>query len=164
MRSTGLVGVVSSHLLRAIQTAQIIGDECGLEVRTCELLQERNFGDWRGLTHDSMDFNPLVFTDAPPGGETAREFAARVAQAFEHITNLRAVMNGPLAVVTHGMFIRQLLSSHVTLEAGCSLPAHLGNTSVSLIAACVPHHVELLNCTRHLDDEIAHDANSLSAG
>lgn len=164
MRSTGLVGVVSSHLPRAMQTAQIIGGECGLEVQTCELLQERNFGDWRGLAHDSMDFNPLLFADAPPSGETAREFAVRVAQAFEHITNLRAGMKGPLAVVTHGMLIRQLLSSHVTLEAGCGLPVHLGNTSVSRIAACMPYRVELLNCTRHLDDEIADDANSLSSG
>lgn len=164
MRRAGLMDIVSSHLPRALQTATAIGRDCGLEVQTCELLQERNFGDWRGLSYDTLDFNPLLYADAPPGGESAPAFASRVAAAFEHITNLRAIMNGPLAVLTHGMVIRQMLTAHVSLASGAAIPAHLGNTSVSRITARAPYRVELLNCTYHLNDETAHDAASLSGG
>jgi broad specificity phosphatase PhoE len=164
MRTTELAGIVSSDLPRALHTAQAIARDCGLELQTCELLQERNFGDWRGLAYDTMDFNPLLFADAPPGGESALAFAKRVAAAFEHIANLRSSMNGALAVVTHGMVIRQMLTAHVSLEAGCALPGHLGNTSVTCIEAQAPYRVELMNCTRHLNLDTAHDAVSLSGG
>lgn len=164
MRRAGLMGIVCSHLPRALQTATAIARDCGLAVQTCELLQERNFGDWRGLAYDTMDFNPLLFTDAPPGGESALEFASRVAAAFDLIANLRATMNGPLAVVTHGMVIRQMLTAHMCLESCGATPAHFGNTSVNRIAALMPYRVELLNCTRHLNDDTAHDAASLSGG
>lgn len=164
MRSTGLAGIVSSDLPRAMQTAQAIAHEIGLAVQVCELLQERSFGDWRGLPHDIMDFNPLLFAEAPPGGESALEFASRVAAAFEYITTLRANMNGPLAVVTHGMVIRQMLTAHMCLDSCGAMPAHFGNTSVNRVAARAPYRVELLNCTRHLNDDTAHDATSLSGG
>jgi broad specificity phosphatase PhoE len=165
MRTVGLMGIVSSHLPRALQTATAIAHDCCLAVQTCELLQERNFGDWRGLAYEALDFNPLLFADAPPGGESAPEFESRVAAAFAHITNLRATMNGPLAVVTHGMVIRQLLTAHVNLvESGSAMPAHMGNTSVNRIAALAPYRVELLNCTRHLNHDTAHDDASLSGG
>jgi 2,3-bisphosphoglycerate-dependent phosphoglycerate mutase len=164
MRRAGLMGIVSSHLPRALQTATDVGRDCGLEVQTCDLLQERNFGDWRGQSYDTLDFNPLLFADAPPCGESVHEFVTRVAAAFEHITNLRASMNGPLAVVTHGMVIRQMLTAHVSLAYGAAMPAHLGNTSVNRIRELAPYRVELLNCTRHLNDQTAHDAGSLSGG
>jgi broad specificity phosphatase PhoE len=164
LRQVGLVGIVSSHLPRALQTAARIARSCDLPVQHCELLQERNFGDWRGLSYDAMDFNPLLSAEAPPGGEAALEFAQRVAAAFRYITALRSAMNGPLAVVTHGMVIRQMLTAHVHVEPGSALPAHIGNTSVTLIGAQAPHRVDVLNCTRHLDGEHAPDAGSLSGG
>jgi 2,3-bisphosphoglycerate-dependent phosphoglycerate mutase len=164
LRRIGLAGVVSSHLPRALQTAALIGSSCALELQHCELLQERNFGDWRGLSYDAMDFNPLLSDDAPPGGESGLAFAQRVAAAFRHITALRSSLHGPLAVVTHGMVIRQMLTAHVNIEVGLALPAHWGNTSVTLISAVAPYRVEVLNCTRHLDDEHADDAGSLSGG
>jgi broad specificity phosphatase PhoE len=164
MRLTGLMGIVSSDLPRALQTATAIARDCGLAVQTCELLQERSFGDWRGLAYDTMGFNPLLFAEAPPGGESALEFASRVAAAFAHITNLRTHMSGPLAVVTHGMVIRQMLTAHASVAASVAMPAHLGNTSVSRIATCAPYCVELLNCTHHLDGDTAQDTASLSGG
>jgi broad specificity phosphatase PhoE len=160
----GLVGIVSSHMPRALQTAALIADSCALEVQQCELLQERNFGDWRGLSYDALDFNPLLSVDAPPGGESGLEFARRVAAAFKYITALRSDLNGSLGVVTHGMVIRQMLTGHLEFGSGSALPAHLGNASITRITAYLPHQVELLNCTRHLSGEHADDADSLSGG
>lgn len=162
--SAGLVGIVTSHLPRALQTAAQTGLSCGLDVQSCELLQERNFGDWRGLCYDTMDINPLISIDAPPGGESFPEFAQRVAAAFRFIVAYRASLAGPVAVVTHGMVIRQMLTAHVEVETGTVLPAHVGNTSVTCIAAQSPHRVTLMNCTQHLDAENAHDVGSLSGG
>ena len=81
MRDCELVGSVSSHLPRALQTAREIDLACGLQTQLSELLQERNFGDFRGLPYDDLGFNPLLMFEAPTGGESAVEFSSRVAQA-----------------------------------------------------------------------------------
>ncbi|HRO58174.1 MAG TPA: histidine phosphatase family protein, partial [Burkholderiaceae bacterium] len=78
-------GILSSDLPRALQTAMAIASATGLEVRTTELLHERNFGDWRGRAYDTLGFDPLATDDAPPGGESAAQFRARVALAFDAI-------------------------------------------------------------------------------
>jgi hypothetical protein len=123
---------------------------------------KRNFGDLRGQPYDRLGFNPLTMSDAPPGGESAAEFDARVARAFAHIVALRAALPGSLAVVTHGLVIRALLANH--LSSAESLPLKVGNTSVTIVAAHAPHGVELLDCTRHLVDNMQHKHGSLSGG
>ena len=42
----------SSDLTRARETAQIIGEVCGLEVAADRALREVDVGNWAGLTHD----------------------------------------------------------------------------------------------------------------
>jgi len=41
---------------------------------------------------------------------------------------------------------------------------HLANTSLSIFDAEPPHALQLLNCTRHLDEAERDDARSLSGG
>ena len=162
--SESVVGIVSSHLPRALQTAKQIGLSCALDVQLCELLQERNFGDWRGLSYDAMTFDPLVTLDAPPGGDSSRGFAQRVAAAFQFIVAFSASVGGPVAVVTHGMVIRQMLTAHVDGAGWPVMPSHLGNTSVTCITVASPHRVTLMNCTRHLSGDNADNVRSLSGG
>ena len=160
----GLAGIVSSDLPRAQSTAEAIAAACGLSVLSTALLQERNFGELRGQPYDGLGFDPLTMLEAPAGGESAQAFQRRVAQAFAHVVRMRAVSGGPLAVVTHGLVLRALLEAHVALPAGCSQPAHIGNTAVSIVSAEPPHAVHLLACTRHLDSSSQDDAHSLSGG
>ncbi len=160
----GLAGIVSSDLPRAQCTAEAIAAACGLSVVSTALLQERNFGELRGQSYDGLGFDPLTMLAAPAGGESAQAFQRRVAQAFAHVVRMRAVSGGPLAVVTHGLVLRALLEAHVALPAGCSLPAHIGNTAVSIVSAEPPHSVHLLACTRHLDSSSQDDAHGLSGG
>jgi broad specificity phosphatase PhoE len=162
--SCGLRAIVSSHLPRALQTAREIERGCGVRIQPSELLQERNFGDLRGQPYDDLGFNPLLMSQAPGGGESAAQFSRRVAEAFRHIVGLRASMTGPLGVVTHGMVIREMLLNHVGTQEGFEIPSHLGNTSVSILAAAAPHRLLLLNCTRHLDGAHGPDDESLSGG
>ena len=160
----GIEGILSSDLPRALMTARAIGAASGAPVATTALLHERNFGDWRGRPYDSLGFDPLAVDDAPPGGESSADFAARVARAFAELVQHRAALAGTLVVVSHGLVIREILARHVRLTAAMVVPARLGNTSVSIVAADPPHAVELLDCLRHLDATTGDDVQSLSGG
>ena len=160
----GVVAIVSSDLPRAAQTATAIAEACGLPIRWEPLLHERNFGDLRGRPYDGLAFDPLTLVDAPPGGESAATFRARVAEAFARIVALRASLDGNLAVVTHGLVIGAILEAHARLAERNAMPARLGNASLTVLAALPPHDVGLLDCTRHLEGGAADDAHSLSGG
>lgn len=160
--------ILSSDLPRALRTAQVIAAATGAAIEATPLLQERNFGDWRGQPYDAMAIDPLTMAGAPPNGESTAAFEQRVAEAFAHIVARQAAIvngsGGALAVVTHGLVIRALLASHVRLADGELPPAHLGNTSLSIVGTAPPHRVSLLNCTQHLDAAASDDAHALSGG
>lgn len=158
-----IAAILASDLPRAMQTAQAIAAATGAPVTPTPLLHERNFGNLRGQPYDSLPYNPLTMTEAPPGGESVAAFEQRVAQAFAQMVALRGRVDGHLAVVTHGLVIRALLARHFPLGEG-ALPLRVGNTSVTICGATPPHVPELVDCTRHLDEAIAHDAKSLSGG
>ena len=160
----GVVAIVSSDLPRAAQTATAIAAACGLPIRWEPLLHERNFGDLRGQPYDGLAFDPLTLVDAPPGGESAATFRARVAEAFARIVAWRAELDGNLAVVTHGLVIGAILEAHARLAERDALPERLANASLTVLAALPPHDVGLLDCTRHLEGGAADDAHSLSGG
>lgn len=160
----GIAGILSSDLPRTLQTAQALAEATGAPITATELLRERDYGELRGQPYDGLGFNPLTMDHAPPGGESAEVFRQRVAQAFALAVQMHAALGGHLAVVTHGLVVRAILAGHVQLREGGELPLRIGNTSVTICAAEPPHAVDLLDCTRHLDAEIAHDAGSLSGG
>ena len=165
LRGAGLAAILSSDLPRALATAQAIATACGLPVRTTPLLHERNFGDLRGLPYDSLGHDPLTSDAAPPGGESAAQFRQRCADAFAEVLRQQAACGGTLAVVSHGLVIRDwLLAGPLQVPDGLALPERLANTSVTEAMARAPHTVRLVNCTRHLDGGIGEDAASLSGG
>jgi len=160
----GVAAVLGSDLPRAWQTAQAIAAATGAPLQASPLLQERNFGALRGQPYDSLGFDPLVMEAAPPGGESAADFDRRIAAAFEAMCRLRASLSADLVVVSHGLLIRRLLAGPLGVEAALLDGLHLGNTSVSIIDATPPHALQLLNCTRHLDEPARDDARGLSGG
>lgn len=160
----GLAGIVSSDLPRAWQTAQAASAVTGLAVTASALLHERNFGDLRGQAYDSLGFDPLAMDAAPSGGESARAFALRVAQAFEMLVALRATLPGPLAVVTHGLLIHAMLERHAAVPTSLALPERLSNASLTILSALPPHTATLLDCTAHLQAGAHPTAHGLSGG
>jgi 2,3-bisphosphoglycerate-dependent phosphoglycerate mutase len=164
LASMNVRAVVSSDLPRTVQTAQTISAATGAPVETTPLLQERNFGDWRGLPYDGIAGNRLAMNDAPPNGESIAQFEQRVAAAFAHVVARQAAIGGTVAVVTHGLVLRALLASHVALGAGMAGVEHFGNTSLSVIATPAPHIASLVNCTAHLDDATGDNVRALSGG
>jgi 2,3-bisphosphoglycerate-dependent phosphoglycerate mutase len=160
----GLAAIVSSDLPRALRTAEAIAAATGLEVAQCPLLRERDFGELRGQPYDTLGFDPLAMTAAPPGGESALAFTRRVEQAFAGLVTMRAALPGPLAIVTHGLVIRAILAAHAELPGAMQPPPRIANTSLTIVAAAPPHEVALLDSSGHLDAGLRDDAASLSGG
>ncbi len=156
--------IVSSDLPRAWLTARPIGERCGVPVRASALLHERHFGALRGKAYDTLGFDPLAMDDAPPGGESAAQFAARAHLAFAEMLRLRSEIDGDLAVVTHGLLIRVLLGGVLQLPAEQLVGLQLANTSVSIFDPAPPHALRLLNCTQHLAAASHLQARGLSGG
>ncbi|MFC1466297.1 MAG: histidine phosphatase family protein [Candidatus Brachytrichaceae bacterium NZ_4S206] len=106
----------SSDLLRARQTAEIIGLHLRLPVRLDPRLREVNLGVWEGMLGEEVALryvaeleerkrNPVY--SRPPQGETVFELAARVGRALDDIA--RAHPSGDVIVVSHGLAIATAL-------------------------------------------------------
>ena len=104
----GATALYSSDLLRAYETAQIIGQGIGLGVVQQPGLREMNFGVWQGLSSPQIrERDPEVYAArranpydvAPAGAETWRRFYDRAVQAIQEI--LATTEAQRLIVVTH---------------------------------------------------------------
>lgn len=150
LHGLGIARVVSSDLLRARMTAEPIAARAGLPIETSPLLQERNFGDLRGIPYSQLSSNPFAPDSEPPGGESWPVFHARVAEAFALICSLRERTSGNLVVVTHGLVCRALVERHATWSDVGVLPDRFHNTSVTTLQPSAPFTVLLANCFAHL--------------
>lgn len=146
----GIVHILCSDLLRARMTAAPLAALSGIAIEESPLLQERNFGDLRGVAYDDLAENPFGPAFAPPNGEDWPKFHARVADAFTFIVERRRNVTGTLVVITHGLFCRAAVERHALVPEGIVVPERFDNTSVTVLHESAPHPVNLLNCTRHL--------------
>ena len=116
LAGTGVSGVVTSDLIRARRTGQIVADALGLgPVRVHPDLGEYDVGDWSGLTKPEIEkrwpgqqaewFGGRLATT--PGGEGRIAFDKRVMQAVLEVS-AEAPAGSVLVVITHGGVIRAL--------------------------------------------------------
>lgn len=92
----------ASPLIRAHQTADIIGRGLGLDLDFDSRLQEVDAGEWTGLTRDEIDADwpgYLAEYKRPPGFET---HDALVARALEVLGEIAAESSGKVLIITHG--------------------------------------------------------------
>jgi probable phosphoglycerate mutase len=146
----GVQHILCSDLPRARMTAEPIALSTAASVEHDALLQERNFGDIRGVPYAELGRDIFAPEYVPPNGESWPVFDARVARAFARIVERAASLGGNLAVVTHGLVVRSIAAQFLRFPVGQQMPASWGNTSVTLCAAEPPHAVHLFNCTAHL--------------
>jgi broad specificity phosphatase PhoE len=114
--SLGLRALYTSHLRRARETAEIVGEALDLEPRVDERFAESHRGEWEGRLiaeikaedpegwRGSLAVHPAFRF---PGGESLEEHAARVEAA------LADVARGPLPalVICHGGTIRRAVAA-----------------------------------------------------
>ena len=146
----GFVHILCSDLLRARMTAAPLAARSGITIEESPLLQERNFGDLRGMPYANLPEDPFGPNFAPPNGEDWPTFHARVAEAFALIANKRRGANGTLVVVTHGLVLRALVERHAQVPEDAVVPERFDNTGVTVLHEEAPYRASLINCARHL--------------
>ena len=152
--------IVSSPILRASETAGIIGDAIGVTPSLDDDLSEISFGAWDGLTNgQARDAYPQLFEQwqgswqvSPPGGESLFDFDARVTAARERIFANNAGQT--VVVVSHVMPTRGFIRA--AFEAGISgyWRLQIAPCSISIIRFWGNEAAEILaiNATSHLAD------------
>ncbi len=151
--------LVTSDLLRAAETAEIIGARLGLTPVPLPGLRELHVGEWSGLNGEQIAArSPEQFARfrdglAPaPGGESLVAFWERVMAAFREAVALAP--GGTLVQVSHGGTHRNLMAQLLGVPMGKSGRLSSGrNTSLCEIRfrGGAPHVVRMHD-TRHLDD------------
>ena len=153
-------GLVSSPLIRAFETAQIIGAEIGIDtIETLEAIAERNYGEAEGLDYERIE--RMFPGDTPvPGRETHQQVADRVLPALLKLASGRP--GESLIVVSHGGVIRSVLNavdpgvSHGRITNGSVHSFELVDGSLELVAFDDPIDEESLECgTESLDEQNA---------
>ncbi len=106
LRSLAIARVISSPLLRAVTTAQIIADVTGAELAVDPAWTDRDYGPWTGHRTADVVAQWGSVDDAP-------DVEARTAvreRALRALTDLADSPSGTrIAVVTHDVIIRCLL-------------------------------------------------------
>lgn len=135
------VMIVSSDLRRADDTAEQLGQRCGLDVIVDIRLRETHLGHWQGLTHQQVDTaapgaRPAWrddATSAPHGGESRVDVATRCRPLVAELVAGQPEWGGsdrPVVLVTHGGVIAALTASLLGLPVA-NWPAlgGMGNAS-----------------------------------
>lgn len=111
--------ILTSPLQRAVQTANIIGEQAGIEVGRDPRLTDFDVGHWAGMRVEQIAQTSeyKAFLDNPtveriPGGENLAEVRDRAVAAIE-----QALEDNPsgdaIAVITHAGVIRVLLAHYL---------------------------------------------------
>jgi 2,3-bisphosphoglycerate-dependent phosphoglycerate mutase len=120
----GVDVVYSSDLARACETAEIIAERLGLEVRLDPRLRERSFGAWEGKTWDELEERHAEALGRWQAGETHgaedsepyEDFSGRVESFLEDV--LRKHPAERVLVVGHGGSIRAIHALAEGLDYG----------------------------------------------
>ena len=98
--------LVTSPLVRAQLSADIIAEICGLDVQIDHRLVEMNLGGWEGERYAIGQNHPGWFELAPHGGESGGSFHRRIQNWFI----AQPPTGQTMLLVVHGLVIQSLVS------------------------------------------------------
>lgn len=161
LASESFAALLSSDLGRAAHTARIIAEHTGHRVRVEPSLRERNYGILEGLTREefrvqypdaALRYDSRDPDYAIPGGESQREFVARVVAAFNALAD--EFYGQRIVVVSHGgalaAFHRHIAA--LPLDAPRTLP--LPNAGYNLfVRSRGQWSMQRWGDTAHLDEQ-----------
>lgn len=123
LRDQQVIGIFSSPLLRAYETARIIGETLQVGVAIADGLREVDVGVLEGKSDDEswavfarlwdawfVENRPEVKIE---GGESLTDIRARVIPFFNGLAEMAGRVNGNLVVVSHGGIYRSVLPDMV---------------------------------------------------
>lgn len=148
----------SSHLKRALMTAQFCADYHGKQVQTDERLQEIAHGTWEGLLSEevSKDYAELLqaWRDNPasvkmPEGESLQELADRSMIAFEEIA--KENIGKTVLVAAHDATNKVIICRLMNADLNSFWQVKQDNTCINVIEyENGVWRIVLLNSTQHM--------------
>lgn len=145
LRELGIARIISSDLIRAHATAEVVGADLGLAVDVDKRLRETHLGAWQGMTHQEVDEahsgarahwrNNAAW--APPEGESRVDVAARAREVVDELMRTYDEWDdAAVLLVAHGGTISALTSSLLGLGVDqYPLFKGLGNANTSRLVA-----------------------------
>ena len=139
LASSGIAVIMTSPLLRTVQTAQEVAAVTGAAVITDDGFRETDFGAWEGLTFTEVRerwpaelatwlADPAV---APPGGESFTDVSARVSAALHRVLGARAGQT--VLIVSHVTPIKTLVAAALLAPPAALYRMHLDVAALSAI-------------------------------
>jgi probable phosphoglycerate mutase len=158
LASADLGVIVTSPLLRTVQTAQAVAAVTGAAVVTDDGFRETDFGAWEGLTFAEVRERWPAETTAwladpdvaPPGGESFTDVSARVTEALDRV--LAARTGQTVLIVSHVTPIKMLVAAALLAPPAALYRMHLDVAALSEIDwyADGPAVLRSFNDTSHL--------------
>ena len=163
IRNIGLKALYSSDSRRAIETAEILGEQLGFEPVFDARWRERDIGAWQGMSLDEIrswsvnDYKKLQADNENfqvPDGESRADVRKRVLDAFNDI--LAEDKGSTVGIITHTTSTHALLDS--LIDRYDIYAAVLGNSAVTTIHRNEDGQWELvaLNDLSHLEGLNSH--------
>lgn len=165
------VAIVASDLDRAVETARIIGEACGLPIATDAGLREIDVGTWTGQGYDAV---ARLYPDEwaawdqgldirRGGGETYAELGDRmdrtIARVATRLSEASTVDPRPrLVLVSHGGAIKSWIARILGVSSeGLRALAGISNTGITRVERVGPassprHRLHTWNDVAHLEE------------
>lgn len=139
----GPVRLLASDLRRAVESAEVLAARLAVPVALDPRWRERSFGvleggpappatEWTGVAGERV-----VDPDrSPPGGESVRQLAERVAGALADLADAAARGDEPpgtVVVVTHGGVVRVAVAVRAGVPVGDMVWGPVGNAAAVLL-------------------------------
>lgn len=140
LAAMNISAVYSSDLIRAYATATAIACKHGLTVQREPAFREINFGEWEGLTYNSINTGwPNIISGlyshpdeiAIPGGESFRNLKKRAVQGIEQLVKKHP--DETIVVVSHGGTIRTVLCAALNIHLNYVWNIKQDNTAINII-------------------------------
>lgn len=140
LRHEAIEAIYTSDLLRAGETARIVGDVLGIVPSPDPRLRELDIGLFQGLTLDEIkQRHPQAYTQfmkepityVLPEGESRRMLLERVISAWHDFVNRPDLRR--IAIVTHGGAVKMLLGGLFPLKQAEFQAIDIPNTSITVL-------------------------------
>ncbi|MEE8304762.1 MAG: histidine phosphatase family protein [Candidatus Tectomicrobia bacterium] len=138
LTALGASRILTSPIVRARQTADILAERLQVDIEEIRDLREVEYGDWEGQYFRDVRSHPmahLVFNDPIkavfPNGESLRDVQQRGVQAIESVH--RTYPQGVIVLVSHGDVIRTSLAHYLDMPFNEYRRLNLDNGAISVL-------------------------------